>query len=758
MGPTAGVWLVRLFLLPGLKPFCKAYRAYLGSYLKTFLMMKKTLLLLWSTCCLIGAIGQSNLVQLSDMLKIKQPGSIDVAADGSKAVFTVTSSVPDEKSKWEYPYQTQLWMLVLDGKSQPRQLTTQAAGASQPTLSPDGSTVLFVRAVDGKPQLFSLLLSQGGEPTQLTRLATGASGPQWSADGKRILFSTSVSLAELQKDSTLNGGRPAPAWSLQKPGFAANEHLTAAAASPDPDGSLAQVRAWLAQNEKDSKAKVINKLNFQQEAQVSGAISFTHWYYIDARADAPPVPVTSGYYSFANAQWVGNSYQVVAEAAHNLQQHPDLAQLETAVYLLEAGQPGMRKLLGTADSAFGGVSVSPTGRWMLLGHGKTSFVSQRQLALLPVGGSRSQLQAINFDRSVGSIDWSADEKTVYFTASSNGGTVLYKLDMASKKISPLTTVNEGVGSFEEEAGKILFVKTAVANPFELFLADANAANQQRVSAFNHEWVSAKTLSYPEKRSFKNEKGMEVEYWIMKPANWQAGKKYPTILEIHGGPSAMWGPGESSMWHEFQYYCAKGYTVVYANPRGSGGYGEAFLRGNINDWGQGPMSDVLTALDKSAAEFDWIDKNQLAVTGGSYAGYLIAYILGHDQRFKVACTQRGVYDLRTFFGEGNAWRLVPNYFGGYPWEPDTYKILERESPITYVDQVKTPLIIFHGENDLRTGVIQSEQFYRSLKVLGRTVEYVRHPGATHEITRSGNNRQRMDQMLRTWEFFERFIQH
>jgi dipeptidyl aminopeptidase/acylaminoacyl peptidase len=115
-------------------------------------------------------------------------------------------------------------------------------------------------------------------------------------------------------------------------------------------------------------------------------------------------------------------------------------------------------------------------------------------------------------------------------------------------------------------------------------------------------------------------------------------------------------------------------------------------------------------------------------------------------------------LRTFFGEGNAWRLVPSYFGGYPWEKTTYDIIERESPINYVQNVRTPLIMFHGENDLRTGVISSEQFYKSLKVLGRPVEYVRHPGATHEITRSGNNRQRMDQMLRTYEFFERYIIH
>jgi dipeptidyl aminopeptidase/acylaminoacyl peptidase len=218
---------------------------------------------------------------------------------------------------------------------------------------------------------------------------------------------------------------------------------------------------------------------------------------------------------------------------------------------------------------------------------------------------------------------------------------------------------------------------------------------------------------------------------------------------------MWGTGEASMWHEFQYYAAKGMGVVYANPRGSGGYGSEFLAANVKDWGAGPMSDVMKALDLTIAE-GWADTTQLAVTGGSYAGYLVTWIVGHTNRFKVACSQRGVYELSTFMGEGNAWRLVPNYFGGYPWEKATKAILERESPYTYVQNIKTPLLIFHGENDLRTGVIQSEMLYKSLKVLGRDVEYVRHPGGTHELTRSGNNRQRIDQMLRTYEFFARYL--
>jgi dipeptidyl aminopeptidase/acylaminoacyl peptidase len=165
---------------------------------------------------------------------------------------------------------------------------------------------------------------------------------------------------------------------------------------------------------------------------------------------------------------------------------------------------------------------------------------------------------------------------------------------------------------------------------------------------------------------------------------------------------------------------------------------------------------LTALDRTVATESWVDTSRLVVTGGSYGGYLVAWIIAHDRRFKAACSQRGVYDLSTFFGEGNAWRLVPNYFGGYPWETAPKATLQRESPINYVQNITTPYIIFHGESDRRTGTTQGEMLYRSLKVLGRPVEYVRHPGATHEITRSGNNRQRIDQMLRTYEFFDRWI--
>jgi len=245
---------------------------------------------------------------------------------------------------------------------------------------------------------------------------------------------------------------------------------------------------------------------------------------------------------------------------------------------------------------------------------------------------------------------------------------------------------------------------------------------------------------------------------MNPTHAEAGKQYPWVVDMHGGPSAMWGPGEFSMWWEFQLFCSWGYGVVYANPRGSGGYGYEFQRANYRDWGKSPMNDVLATLEETESHNPLVDKDRLFLTGGSYAGYLTAWIVGHDQRFKAASAQRGVYDLSTFYGEANAWPLVPEEFGGYPWEPETRKILDEESPITYVANIHTPFLIIHGSQDFRTGFAQSEMLFRSLKQLNRPVEYVRYPAIGHELTRSGPPLQRMDHMLRIIEFFERYAKN
>ncbi|HVZ25700.1 MAG TPA: S9 family peptidase [Sediminibacterium sp.] len=700
----------------------------------------------------LPAQNKDGRIKVTDMLKIRQLGSVSISPDGSQIVLVVNQVTPMPDKKWEYRYFNQLYLVPSDGHAEPRPLSFRE-NASQPAWSPDGKQLVFVRETEGKPQLFLLSLD-GGEPRQLTHFRYGAAAPKWSPDGRSLLFAASIPLTSLLTDSLLNPRKQVPSWPLEKPGFPKNEQLNPVQVSPDPDGNTAQIRAYLENNEADKKAKVMDKLNFQEESATSGAISFTHFFIADVQTGNQIREVTHGFYRYFSADFTPDGHHLILTANCDSLHHPDRC-LETMVYQTDLYGDEMIPLLQAPGKTFQGVRLSPSGRWLAFLSGTTDFVQVPSICLLPLQAPLKDTIHIDFDRSVGAMSWTADEKYIYFTASSNGGVPLYRLNIRERKVEKLTGDDEGIVSADLNGNLLAFVKTSVANPFELYVADANAAHTQRITSFNASWLEGKFLSFPEKHQFTNEQGMPVEYWVMKPWHYEKGTKYPAILEIHGGPTAMWGPGETSMWHEYQYYCARGYVVVYCNPRGSGGYGAGFLRANINDWGKGPASDVLTALDKATQE-GFIDTSRLLVTGGSYAGYLVAWIIGHDQRFKAACSQRGVYDLRTFFGEGNAWRLVPNYFGGYPWQPEIKAVLERESPITYVNNIHTPYIMFHGETDLRTGVIGGEMMYKSLKVLGRTVEYVQHPGATHEITRSGDNRQRIDQMLRTVEFFERFV--
>ncbi len=691
-------------------------------------------------------------IKVTDMLNIRQVTQVAFQPGGESAVYVLNSIEPDKEKKEEYVYLNRLALIQLKQPGNQRMLTGKE-GASQPAWSPDGQQLAFVRAVEGKPQIFLMRLD-GGEAIQLTQFRYGATNPVWHPQGQQLLFTAQVPLLDLYADEQLNPGKKAPAFPLEKPGVDNEAVFLPSGIKPDPDGDKAAVQAWLQNNLKDKKAKVIHHLNFQEETSTSGDISFSHLFLISATPGATPRPVTSGFGRYTSGAFTPDGKQILITGNVYTDLHPDRVQ-ESSIFIADTGSTQLKKWLGDAGWAYNSARISPSGKWVAFQKGKAAAVDIPELYLIPMNGTLKEAIALPFDRNKGGITWSQDEKSLYFTAQSNGGIPLYRADIGSRKIIPLTAPDAGVGSFDLANNRLLFVQTNVSSPFEIMLADVEGKNQQVLSTLNSGWLTNKEISFPEKRSFVNEEGMTVEYWIMKPAGFEPGKKYATILNIHGGPSAMWGPGENSMWHEFQYYCSRGYVVVYANPRGSGGYGSKFLRANMNNWGVGPARDVLTALEKAAGE-GYIDTNRLAVTGGSYAGYLVAWIISHDQRFKAACSQRGVYELTTFMGEGNAWRLVPNYFGGYPWQPEIKKVLDRESPLNYVENIRTPYIIFHGENDLRTGVIQSEMIYRSLKILGRPVEYVRHPGASHEITRSGNNRQRMDQMLRTLEFFERYI--
>lgn len=691
-------------------------------------------------------------IQVTDLLKIKDVGNIILSPTEDFAIFSLRSVVESDR-KGEYDYQNNWWIVRFEPTISYRPLTSGKEGFGSPTISPDGKKILFTRAAGGRSQLFVMHLD-GGDPIQLTDLKYGASSPTWSPDGKRIVFSAGFSLDAYIANSEVNPGNKMPPYSLEKPGFEDNSHLLENKAKLDPNGTMAEIRAYLAQNEKERRAKVINKSRFQGERSVAVSYNVSQLFVIDADGKSNLKQLTYGYNSFGGVQFKDNNTIWVSGTLAS-EENPERGGNSSAIYSINLNTGDLKEVVSMEKNSVRLNAISPDGNTYVYSSTINDSLVISKLHIVTVLNGKRTENVLDLDRQASRITFDPTGQELYLNVSRNGGSVLYKYTLKTGKLDKLTSDDLGINAYAVAKNRIIYSQTDINNPSELYVADRNVTKPVQVTDFNSSWLKDRQLVPVEKYTFTNELGLEVEYWVMKPLNFKEGEKYPLLLQIHGGPASMWGPGVSSMWHEYQYFAAQGYGIVYSNPRGSSGYGVKFLQGNYRDWGNGPMSDVLTALDKTVAQ-GWADPKKLLISGGSYAGYLTSWIISHDNRFLAASAQRGVYHLTTFYGEGNASSLVPRYYGGYPWESEVRKILEEQSPYNYVDKINTPFLIFHGEVDLRTGVIQSEMMYKSLKQLNKPVEYVRHPGGDHELTRSGDNRQRIDQMLRTYEFFERYV--
>ena len=703
-------------------------------------------LLLFSSYFSIAQQNTLKPIEVTDMLKIKTIGKPQISPDGLHVLFPIMEIKDDVDKKGDFTYVTQLYLGEIKSKSY-RALTSGKYSISSPSWSPDGRSILFSRDVGNKSQAYIMKLN-GGEPMALTASLRDVMNSVWSKDGQFIFYQERKSMKEYLLDSLNNPSKLIPSWNIEKPKLDANVYV--GSSKVNPNGNLKEVRAYLYQNEKDKKAKVINRLNFQEETTTTGEFPINLLFKIAVNGSSKPVLINNPYELWT--EWIETPKGILAIIPVDSLAHPDRV-LDHKIVLYNRSNNQYRTLIEKKGFTYSSINLSPDSNWLTYVETSTTIVRNGTLKILNL--TNSAIIDVPMDRVITQIKWTENNENIYFTAQDRGGVPIFVFNLKAKKVKQITPEVDGVLGFDVKDENLIYSKTCIDNPSELYVNDLQGTSESIFTTENSTWLAGKSISKPIKKSFLNKKGQRVDYWLMKPMNYQSGNKYPLVVDIHGGPSAMWGTGEASMWHEFQYYTSKGMGVVYGNPRGSGGYGTEFLAANVKDWGAGPMADIMEMTDLAVNE-GWVDTTQLAVTGGSYAGYLVTWMLGHTNRFKVACSQRGVYELSTFLGEGNAWRLNPRYFGGYPWEKTTRVILDRESPLTYVQNIRTPLIIFHGENDLRTGVIGSEMLYKSLKILGRDVEYVRHPEASHEITRAGNNRQRIDQMLRTYEFFSRYL--
>jgi len=742
------------------------------------MLAKPQRLFILSLCVILlsttAAAEEKKPVVTSDVLKIKTVGQIDISPDGKRVVFAVTSVGKDEKE--DYRYNSHLWMIDLEKLTPPVQLTFGERSDSSPVWAPDSSRIAFVRPHDNRPQIW-ILSMKGGEAYQVTSSEFGAFAPQWSPDGTKLLFSAFVpdwasesgptwpyerpgrdwrdvpNWQKLEQDKKKKAGEKSGASEEDK--AAEEESIEEEPVKADPDGTMEQIRAWLAKNASKEDPKVITRTNFQGELQLQSGIGFSHLFVCPAEADAQATQLTERMQNFYGADWAPDGQSIVCSSV-KYTKHPDRT-IDGDMWILKPDGSDSHLLLDWEGYMVYSPVFSPDGKTLLfMAADQNDYVyAMRHLATMDLATKEPRPLTFAFDRSVSDYYWSADGRFVYFVAPDQGDFPLFRIAAVGGDVQTVVGGDKGIRDLDVSTQRIVYALTEVKNPFEVYVSDPDGKNARQITFFNSGWLEERELVFPEEKWLERPDGTRIQYWVMPPANQEPGKTYPLAVEIHGGPSAMWGPGEFTLWHEFQLLCSRGYGVVYCNQRGSGGYGYDFKKANYRNWGNGPGDDIL-AVCSEAEKLDWVDPDRLVVTGGSYAGYMTAWLVTQDHRFKAAVAQRGVYEISVFFGESNAYRLVPTHFGGYPWEEEARKYLDANSPLTHVENIQTPLLIIHADQDRRAGVIQSEMLYKNLKILNKPVEYERYPQEGHELSRSGHPKHRMDRLNRIIEFFDRFV--
>jgi dipeptidyl aminopeptidase/acylaminoacyl peptidase len=290
------------------------------------------------------------------------------------------------------------------------------------------------------------------------------------------------------------------------------------------------------------------------------------------------------------------------------------------------------------------------------------------------------------------------------------------------------------------------VITDPTHPQEVWIG--RGSSLARVTSHNDSFRRGTSLIEPEEFRFKSFDGTETQGWLMKPAEWREDRKYPVILSIHGGPHGMFGYAFNPT---FQVFSARGYGVLYLNPRGSNGYGQNFADGTINEWGGGDYRDLMAGVDEALKRFSWIDSSRMGVTGGSYGGFMTNWIITQTSRFKAAVSIASLSNLISFYSTSLYQDLVHAEFGGFPW--DNYELLWQWSPLRYVKQAQTPTMFIHGEQDNDVHITQAEEMYMALRRRGIETVLVRYPREGHGLREP---KHRVDSLERTLGWFDKYL--
>jgi dipeptidyl aminopeptidase/acylaminoacyl peptidase len=345
--------------------------------------------------------------------------------------------------------------------------------------------------------------------------------------------------------------------------------------------------------------------------------------------------------------------------------------------------------------------------------------------------------------------WTRDDR-ILFIGSDQGTANLYSVraDGGDVRAETLGAHQLVTVTVDREARCFAGVVATATSPGEVVTGQPGDG-MKAITALNSTLLDRRYIAEPERVEFAGADGWTIEGWLLKPRDFDPAKRWPLVLEIHGGPHGAYG---HAFFHEFQVLAGRGYAVLYLNPRGSHAYGDAFVRACVGDWGGKDYLDLMAGVDQVLG-LGWVDRGRLYVTGGSYGGFMTNWIVGHTDRFRAAAAQRSISNNISAFGTSDiGWHFWQFEMGdATPWR-DEHKLVEH-SPLTYVEQVKTPLLILHAEKDYRCPIEQAEQFFVALKLLGKEAVFVRYQDDSHELTRGGKPRNRIDHARRIADWFD-----